>query len=158
MKRVLQVACQWVGDVESILTHRIHPVSREKRFIHDLKDYAIWRFRQQRLLGVDLWKTRKASFRLCGRHTRIFIKWNEIKFEMRGRCSILTGKNGSGRHLIGELRMVDRQNVVSDVQRVESIIKQANVILVAGHHICILQEQKVLIHQSRTLWRKSFFL
>lgn len=140
-----------VGDVESILTHRIHPVSREKRFIRDLKDYAIWRLRQQRLLGVDLWKTRKTNFRLSGRHTRIFIKWNEIKCEMKGRCSILTGKNGSGRRLIEEHRMVDRQNVVSDVQRVESIIKQANVILVAGHHICILQEQKVLIHQSRIL-------
>jgi len=133
------------NDVESIPTYRIWPVSFEKGYIRGLKNYSIRRRWQQRFPGVDSWNT---NFRLSRD-----IAWTSMTEW------IFTWQNGGVRYLNRASGLLDWQDVVSDIQRVGGVAKQANGVLIADYGVRIFQHHVVpsAVHQCMALSLKSTY-
>lgn len=77
---------------------------------------------------------------------------------MSNKCSVLTRKNGGRRRYIRLfLRRLNRESLISDVQRMRIITHQANAKLIGSHRIRVLEDHMFFIYQFIALSQKNIY-
>lgn len=76
---------------------------------------------------------------------------------MSDECSVLTKKNGGRKRPIRVLIMLDRQSIVRDVQHMETIINQANAVLIARHRVVVAYNYVALVYHYGALSQKNVY-